>query len=211
MNLPLHVISLVVTGLLALVAGCGELPQAGIDQIGARAVAAPSDDSIRQMFEAADRACPRKVDPYTTLNEVKIVDDTNIEFHYVVDGAGAEFASRIEKKTLRAAMIDQMRGKAVARAVAERDLSIRHLYDDASGRRLLAYTIDRSAFDGASNPSGGRPGHSLGTTNVKADASQNVVDPAAQSEPALPQQWRPTKKSKENPAGVQQNPYLGKS
>ena len=119
-----------------------------VQKVGAKVVDKSSDEEIRQMFEQANSQCPMKMDPYTTLEEVKMLDDKNIEFYYRVNDQGRRLVKGLSKDRMRANAVEHMRGNPMAVAVAERDLSIQHIYEDKYGGHILSYTINKDVLAG---------------------------------------------------------------
>jgi hypothetical protein len=217
-----------------LLAGCGDIKGA-IQAVGAKVVEESSDETIRGMFEAANDACPTRMDAFTTLEEVEMIDDQRVEFHYLVNDAGKKIASRLDKRAMKKAAVDHMRGNVMANAIADRDLSIEHIYEDSAGNHILSYTINRAVLAGEMEPNGSEQSNPFEVTPVKASAAQNVVakvkaeskneakaelereaenavkEPPVEEKPALPQHFNPPHRTKDNPAGVQSNPYVNKT
>lgn len=141
-----------------LLSGCGELAKTGLKgalrKAGAKVVENSSDETLRQMFEQANAECPVKVDIFTTLEEVEMIDDTRVEFRYLVNDAGRKLTSRFDKGAMKRSAVEHMKGNPMAVAIAERDLSIEHIYLDSSGNHLLSYTINRAVLDGDLEPVG---------------------------------------------------------
>ena len=205
-----------------LVCGCGQNGVRGIlQQVGAKAVERSSEDELRKMIDSTNDLCPQRVDAFTTLKEVELIDDTNVEFRYVVNNAGKKFAARFDKRALREAMVEHMRGNAMAVAIAERDLSIQHIYHDELGGHVLSYTINRAVLAGDFDPLGAEKSNPFDVQTVQADAADIVADPAlqepaveqppAKKKPPMPRHFKGSKRSKENPAGVQSNPYFNET
>ncbi len=222
--------------------GCGKVAKMALkgtlENVGAEIVDNSSDDSIRQMFEQADALCPTRMDAYTTLESVKMIDDRRVEFRYQVNNEGKNLARRFNKDLLRKAAVDHMKGNAMAMAIAKRDLSVEHIYEDVFGGHILSYTINKQVLAGNDYPTGDRRTNPFNVQTVKADPKDQVnvknekpadeeTEPAASSatpdlnaplveppaeieppKPELPQQIQPQKRTKENPAGVQSNPFF---
>jgi hypothetical protein len=157
----------------------------------------------------------------------------------------------------------------MAVAIAQRDLSIEHIYQDSRGNHILSYTINRAVLEGDDDPIGSERVNPFHVENVKADAAAGIVqsDPAssarifpakasesnvepsqqtssresnkeadgrsptirqptdatgqrgkkvsrdvdtADQKPPLPQQYKP-KRTRDNPAGVRDNPYIDRT
>ena len=118
------------------------------EKVGAKVVSKSSDDEIREMFEKTNKQCPVKMDAFTTLERVNMIDEQNIEFHYKVNDKGRRLVKGISKERMRQNAVEHMKGNAMAVAVAERDLSIQHIYEDRFGGHILTYTINKAVLNG---------------------------------------------------------------
>lgn len=209
------------------------------EKYGAKVVNKSSDDDIREMFSKTNDQCPIKMDAYTTLERVTMLDDKNIEFYYKVNDKGRRLVKGLSKERMRKNAVQHMKGNAMAVAVAERDLSIIHVYEDKFGGHILSYTINKSVLNGQ-EPIGEQKGNPFAVTPVKAKptvkatekVAEKVDDQSGESEPVgeeteepvkaapelesnpepepvdlLPQQYKPQKRTRENPAGVRANPF----
>jgi hypothetical protein len=211
--------------------GCGEVAKMGVTgvmhKVGAKVVEGSSDEDLIKMFEQANEACPTRMDAFTTLVEVKLIDERQAEFRYIVNDQGKQLLTRINKRTLKQAAVDHMKGNAMAVAVAQRDLSIEHIYEDSRGSHLLSYTINRDVLAGNLDPVGDERSNPFDVTTVKAEATDSVLQEEQEEvesapiveqapieeqapivEPPLPQKFESPKRSKDNPAGVQGNPFF---
>lgn len=196
--------------------GCGDLAKMGmkgaLQKVGAKVVEGTSDEALRNMFEQANAACPTRMDAFTTLEEVEMVDDTRVEFRYLVNDAGKKLASRLDKRAMRKAAVDHMKGNPMAVAIADRDLSIEHIYEDSAGNQILSYTINRAVLDGDLDPIGTERSNPFDVTTVKADAESSVVlhdleEETTEEEATLPQDLSPAH-STDNPTGLRSNPFF---
>lgn len=138
--------------LLAPIAGCDI--KSAMQQFGANQVKSSSKDEVRKMFEQANAACPQKTDAFTTLNEGVIIDDNTIEFRYSVDKCGERMLAAVDQQTLKKNAVEVMKGNPMAVAVADRDLTIHHLYESKTGVQVLAYEINKETLAGNFNPVG---------------------------------------------------------
>ena len=208
--------------------GCGEIAKLGVkgamQKVGAHVVEGASDEDLMKMFKQANEACPRRMDAVTTLVEVKLIDERQAEFRYIVNDQGKQMITRINKRSLKKSAVEHMKGNAMAVAVAQRDLSIEHIYDDSRGSYLFSYTINRDVLAGNLDPVGDERSNPFKVSTVKAEATQTVseeevkqtstaeqtsiAEPAPIVEPPLPQQFKAPKRTKDNPAGVQGNPFF---
>ena len=208
------------------------------EKAGARVVDGSSDDDILEMFRKANRNCPTRMDEYTTLVEVKIVDEQTIEFHYRVTDTGKRLVSRMSPDLVKRKMVDVMKANEMVVAIVDRDLSIHHMYEDRYGGHVLSYMINREVLNGNLNPNGSEKANPFadpapptqsnaiaknGSTKAKkptvkpsieipkVDVSEvrNVsLQPESTPENPLPTQYRTPKSSKQNPAGVAGNPFF---
>lgn len=220
--------------LCCLISGCGEIVKLGVtgvmQKVGAHTVEGCSDENLIEMFEQANEACPTRMDALTTLVEVKLIDKRNAEFRYIVNDQGKQLLTRINKRTLKKSAVEHMKGNAMAVAVAQRDLSIEHIYEDSRGNHLLSYTINKQVLEGNMDPVGEERANPFNATTVKAKATDGVLEERVESaatvqptptaeqtpsverppivEPPLPQKFTPPKRTKNNPAGVQGNPFF---
>ncbi|NND96070.1 MAG: hypothetical protein HKN47_01935 [Pirellulaceae bacterium] len=187
-------------------------------KVGAKAVEGSSDEDIRVMFEKANSACPTRMDEFTRLMEVKIVDDQNIEFRYEVNDRGRRLVQRIDQDQLKKNAVAVMKNNEMAVAVAERDLSIQHIYEDKHGSYLFSYTINRDVLDGNFYPSGREKSNPFAGGDVEVKTVSNNVDPATlpkeiqelteRKDLAKPVKTKRSRRDKTNPASVQGNPFL---
>jgi hypothetical protein len=225
-----------------LAVGCGDIAKVALKNTLKNAAGssgeATSNDDIRAMFEQANAMCPRKMDAYTTLESVKMIDDRHIEYKYRVNNEGKNLARQFDKDLLRRAAIKMMKGNAIAVAIAKRDLSIEHVYEDAFGGHVLSFTINRQVLEGNPYPLGDEQANPFGVQTAGAKSSDDVTadrpaapanqtnrsddDKAAaadseplpldpepiQSEPEPLPQPFKPERSKDNPAGVRANPFL---
>jgi hypothetical protein len=171
------------------------------------------------------------MDAYTILQEIKVLDDHRVEFRYLVNEQGKQLTSGLSQCAMRTAAVKAMQGNPLAVAIAERDLSVEHVYNDASGNRILSYTIDREVLAGRQPLQGTSQSNPFDVTTVSTaatnDAVENDVSSAVAAEPGsepvpvdtpditpaetippMPQQFKSPLRSKDNPAGVQANPYF---
>lgn len=165
-----------------------------------------TDDEILKMFKEARRICPRRVDPFTTLEDIVVLDDTHIEYRYKVSQQGSLLVQRMDAKALRSQAIQGMRENKMAVAIAEKDLDIQHVYENHAGAIILSYTINKDVLEGR-EPIGAEQSNPFMTKNVKATSDDNVATPAATG-PTAVQPYVPAKRTESNPAGVQGNPFF---
>jgi hypothetical protein len=192
-------------------AGCSDIAKMALEKIGESAVSGTTDEGMRRLFEQADAACPRRMDAYTTLENVEMIDDTSVEFRYLVNDAGKQFMSGMEPQKMRKNAVESMQGNAMAVAIADRDLSVEHIYEDAAGDRILAFTINRAVLDGDEDALGKKRFNpfdvealvesALFADPKKSSIGQGEIGP----EVAMPQEFRPTS---DHPAGLQSNPFF---
>ena len=208
------------------------------ENMGAAKVETSSDEEVLQMFRDANDQCPTTIDEFTVLNEVKIIDNQNIEFHYIVNDKGKRAVRGLSQDVMRKRMVASMKGNKMVEAVAERDLKIHHFYEDNHGSHLLAYVIDKAALEG--RQSVGKEKSNPFITTVKADTKNTVSEPVTsevvetvksdpkveeaaenteviaptnqdltpEPEKHVPEAYKPEKRSRDNPAGVQDNPFF---
>ena len=132
-----------------------------------RTVADSSPDQLREMIQQTNKNCPVQMDAFTTLQRIEVLDETNIEYQYLVNQKGSAFVGELDESVLRALVIKEMNGNPMAVAVAEHGLRIHHIYRDESGRSLLQYVIDRESLNGESQ---------VTTASVKKNAAPNIND-----------------------------------
>ncbi len=229
---------LLVAASSCLVAGCGEIAKLALKGT-LKSTDSPAErgepvEAIHELFEQANAMCPKRMDAYTTLESVKMIDDRRVEYKYRVNNEGKNLARQFDKDLLRKAAIKMMKGNAMAVAIAKRDLSIEHIYEDAFGGHVLSFTINRQVLQGNPYPVGSEQENPFGVQTVSAKSSDDVTaDPIAASsaetelapptndsatdkeplavepepEPALPEMFKPAR-SKENPAGIRSNPFF---
>ncbi len=200
--------ALAITSACLATSGCGKVAKVvakgAIEQVASDvADGGLSEQDIRQMFEQVNAACPRQTDQYTTLESVKMIDDRRVEYRYKVTREGKNILRRIDKEVLRKAAVDHTKGNAMAVAIAERDLTVEHVYEDAFGSHVLSYTINKQVLAGNYYPLGEEKGNPFATSTVKADPSQQVVvktetapstgetQPSEQETPTAPEQTIP--------------------
>lgn len=235
------ILSLFVGGML-VITGCDPANMGAFrgvaEKVGGKVVNRSSDEEVREMFRKANDQCPVKMDPYTTLARVTMVDDTNIEFYYSVNDKGRRLVKGLSKDRMRENAVQHMKGNPMAVAIAERDLTVRHIYEDQFGGHILSYTINKAVLNGQ-QPLGDEQGNPFAANTVKATADEVVTEPAEEAEASepesvdevgvetesqlepevlpepepepedlLPQEYRPPKRSRDNPAGVQANPFF---
>ena len=164
----------------------------------AKAVSEVSDEDVVRMFEQVNNACPRKVDKWTRLVEVKVLDDQSVEYRYEVSDTGKRMVSKASRKLIRQNMVQAMKGNPVAVAIAERDMVIEHVYKDRSGNKLMSFAITRSMLNGEASLEGFEADGPFAATSVSSE----------QAEPTLPQRMRPYLSSPDNPAGIHANPFV---
>jgi hypothetical protein len=219
-----------------LAVGCGDIAklalQSSLQSGGSPATEEAPIEEIREMFAQANRLCPKKMDAFTTLEAVKMVDDRRVEYRYRVNNEGKNLARQFDKDMLRKAAIRMMKGNAMAVAIADRDLTVEHIYQDGFGGHVLSFTINRQVLRDNPFPVGSEQEEPFGMHTVSAKTSDDVtVEPsvvsAAESEladshqgsdpetgplsvepePPLPQPFKSTR-SKDNPAGIRANPFI---
>lgn len=117
-----------------------------------RTVSHSSDDEVRGIFAAANAQCPIRMDAFTTLERIDVIDDVNVEYHYRVNQQGSKLVAKLDTQLLQQLAVEQMQGNPIAVAVAERGLSVRHVYHDESNVELLAYVINKSVIEGDTDP-----------------------------------------------------------
>ncbi len=208
------------------------------EKVGAKVVSKASEDDIREMFRKTNDQCPVKMDVYTTLERVTMIDEKNVEFFYKVNDKGRKLVQGISKDRMRQNAVQHMKGNAMAVAVAERNLTIRHIYEDRFGGHILSYVINKAVLEGR-EPIGDQQGNPFSVKTVKAKATKDVtasaieveptdtesvaaeesdaepvsvLEPAPEPEPEpedlLPEPYKPAKRTRDNPAGVQANPFF---
>ena len=208
-----------------LFGGCDKLAKSALkgslSKVGATIVESSSDDEIRNMFEQADAACPRTIDVHTTLEHVKMVNDQHVEFHYKVNDQGMEMVTYFDKVSMKKSAVDHLKDNPMAVAIAERDLSVEHIYEDDIGTHLFSFTINKHTLAGDLNPIGETQSNpfNVQTVSAKEDESVNLdrffyqeeeSDHEEQQEhvvadpiPVLPRQASP-----DHGGGVQVNPFF---
>ena len=204
-------------GSAILLTGCGKgamaMLTAAREKAGAHVVNNSSESDIRKMFQQANDQCPTRIDEYTTLVEVTIVDERNIEFHYKVNDAGKRLTAGLDPNVMRHRMVASIKNNEMAVAIAERDLAIHHIYEDRFGGHLLSYIISRDVLNGNMHPSGRQQPNpfagSSGSMATQSSPQPPLRNASTQSEaPNLPTRIRHRKKTRSNPAGVENNPYF---
>lgn len=207
----------------ALNAGCGD-----VASMMANATSSDTEvdyQKVMKMFRDADADCPTTVDQWTTLVAVNIVDERNIEFRYEVSDEGRNLVRRIPKEQMRRTAIAAMKRKRMVVAVAEKDLSIQHIYEDRYGSYVLSYTINRQVLDGNLYPTGSEKtnpfaadekvvkksvAEQIFATEVGMTREDDVTFPKSGSDVNFPSQIKTSRRgNKDNPHGVHANPYLG--
>tara|TARA_R110002049_G_scaffold2750_8_gene22151 strand:- start:65308 stop:66027 length:720 start_codon:yes stop_codon:yes gene_type:complete len=137
-----------------------------------------SPDQLVEMIEQTNEQCPVAMDAFTSLEHIKVIDDLNIEYQYSVNQKGSRLVGDMDANLLRDIAVEQMKGNAMAVAVAERGLRVRHVYRDETGQPLLQYTIDQQSIAGESS----KPDDSV--QQVKSTKIADVLflpeDPATQ-------------------------------
>ena len=178
--------SLVVAASSCLTVGCGNIVKFALESSlesvnSSSAEDAPVED-VRAMFEQVNAMCPKQMDEYSTLESVKMIDDRRVEYKYRVNNEGKSLARRFDKDLLRKAAIRMMKGNAMAVAIAERDLSVEHIYEDAFGGHVLSFTINQQVLRGNPYPVGREQENPFGVQTVSATPSDDVtVDPVVTS------------------------------
>ncbi len=223
MNRPCCVLLIAAIGCLA--AGCGDVANIALKGTLAKVVDSSSDEAIRSMFEQADAACPTRMDAYTTLESVKMIDDKRVEFRYKVSNEGKSLASRFNKQVLKKAAVAHMKGNAMAVAIAKRDLSIEHIYEDVFGGHILSYTINKQVLAGDLDAAGDKQTNSYEVRTVKAEAMQSAdlasAEEAAAGDPSaaeldpdrpelpkpLPMEFKPNRTNRQ-PRGYPSKSFL---
>lgn len=208
-----------------LLCGCSDIVKTGMSgvmqAVGAQAVEGCSDEDLVKMFKRANDACPTRMDAFTTLEEVKLIDQGKAEFRYIVNHQGKQLLTRIDKQTLKKSAVEHMKGNAMAVAVAQRDLSIEHIYEDTRGNHLLSYTINREVLEGNLSPVGDERSNPFTATTVRAEETESVLEdqtpssataaPQTISKPMLPQQINSPNGREDNPAGIHGNPFVSET
>lgn len=186
-------------------AGCSQQTvQTLIKTAAVKALKNTSDESLRKMFEQANKQCPQRMDAFTTLEEIVMIEDNRVEYRYKVNAAGKQLASRLDTNAMQQAFVDNMKGNPMAVAIAERDLAIDHIYNDESGNYVLSYTIDRAVLDGTADPSHTPRSNPYGTPPVKT-----AVDSAFYADTSDSASDRPRKiKTAAGVPGIQSNPFF---
>ncbi len=165
--------------LSVLSVGCGDLTniflEGSLQSVAANSVRCSSDETIREMFETANAACPTRIDQFTTLESIEMLDDRRAVFRYRVNHQGKRLANRFNKRDLKAAVVKQLLGNPMAVAIAERDMSIEHIYEDSAGNHLLSFTINKQVLDGNPYPVGEQRENPFGVTTVRSSAEHQVV------------------------------------
>ncbi len=154
------------------------------EKFGAKVVNKSSDEDIREMFRKTNDQCPIKMDAYTTLERVTMLDDKNIEFYYKVNDKGRKLVKGLSKERMRKNAVEHMKGNAMAVAVAERDLTIVHVYEDRFGGHILTYTINKDVLNGQ-EPIGKEQGNPFAVKTVKAKAEEQPSEAAEPAEAAV--------------------------
>ena len=184
---PRHCVCLLATVVLTL-AGCDPASMGqfrGVaEKMGAKAVNGSSDEEIREMFRKTNDQCPVKMDQFTTLESVVMVDDKNIEFNYRVTDQGRKLVQGISKDRMRKSAVTHMKGNAMAVAVAERDLTIRHIYEDRFGGHILSYTINKTVLAGG-QALGEEQGNPFAVNTVSSEPEQDVTEPEQSPEDSV--------------------------
>lgn len=218
-------VTLLLVGTVAI-GGCKDIARASLrgamEKVGARAVEGSSDQQLRSIFESANAACPVQMDAFTTLEGVEMIDDRYVEYRYLMTEEATEIASRIDKRAMKRAAVEHIKGNAVAVAMVERDLVVEHIYEDAAGNHVLSFIINRAVLEGDLEPLGTERSNPLDVTKVKASGDREAIDPVAaekieQTEasedqgPPLPKQLRQPAGNQRNPAGLQTNPFFNET
>lgn len=188
-------------------AGCSKSSlKCALQKAGAQMLKNSSDQSLEEMFEQANKACPRRMDAFTTLDEIVMVDQGRVEYRYIVNAAGKQLASRLDKDVMKQAFIDNMRGNPMAVAIAERDLAIDHIYNDEAGNYVLSYTIDRAVLAG-----GAQPTRTPQTNPFSAKPARSTIDSAFYADTSESTSTPSTSGSSPNTPGLRTNPFVQSS
>ena len=101
-----------------LLVGCDKVAKLAVketlENVGAAAIDGSSGEEIREMFAQANAACPRKMDQFTTLESITMVDDRHVEYRYKVNQEGRTLARKFDKQVLQQAAIKMMQGNATS-------------------------------------------------------------------------------------------------
>jgi hypothetical protein len=118
----------------------------------------------------------------------------------------------MDPREMRKHAVENMMGNAMAVAIADRDLSVEHIYKDAAGDRLLAFTINRAVLDGEEDAIGRKRFNpfdveALVESALFADPKKSSIaqGEAIGQEVAMPQEYQSTS---DHPAGLQTNPFF---
>jgi hypothetical protein len=220
----------------SVLGGCKEIARASLrgafEKVGAKAVKGSSDEQLRDMFASANAACPVQMDAFTTLEGVKMLDDRRVEYRYVMNDAATQIASRLDKRAMKKAAVDHIKGNPMAVAIAERDLVVEHIYEDSAGNHVFSFIINRAVLEGDLEPFGTEQSNPFDVTTVKAsgngeavdqpedeaveeaaeeapdEAAEEVIEEPKKEKPPLPKPFQRPRRTRDNPAGVQTNPYF---
>ena len=194
-----------------ITSGCDDLGIVIKDEAGAKVVDASSRENVLEMFRNMNSECPVTMDEYTKLVRVDVLDDHNIEFRYVVNQKGRNIVKQLSKDWLRDNAIREMKKNKTVVAVADKDLSIQHIYEDHFGGHVLSYTINKQALNGNPFPIGSKRGNPFldGATPITPVSVDNAMPQSASKSVDLPQKvTSPRPHTNDNPAGVADNPYF---
>lgn len=187
--------------------GCSKAGFKGaLQNAGVRMLRNSSNESLQEMFEQANKSCPRRMDAFTTLDEIVMVDGNRVEYRYIVNAAGRQLASQLNKNAMRKAFVDNMKGNPMAVAIAERDLAIDHIYNDESGDYVLSYTINRSVLEGTAQATGSSKSNPYGDSPAKS-----AVDSAFYADTREPVTTPPASGSSASVPGMRTNPFFSGS
>jgi hypothetical protein len=123
-------------------------------KMGAKAMEGLSDEELRNIFEAANAACPVRMDEFTTLEGVEMVDDKRVEYRYVMNDEATKIASRLDRRAMKKSAVDHIKGNPVAIAIAQRELVAEHIYEDSAGNHVISFIINRAVLEGDLEPTG---------------------------------------------------------
>jgi len=125
-----------------------DILETAVNDVAVRDVSLATGDQLNATLDQINQQCPIKMDAFTTLQRVEVIDDANVDYIYSVNQRGAKRIGNVKTRDLQAAVIEQIKGSVIAVAIADQGLVVRHLYRDESGGELLSYVIDRSVLEG---------------------------------------------------------------
>jgi hypothetical protein len=168
-------------------------------------------ESMLATLISEQEKCPLEINEHVTLKQIEHLGKDRIKYHYTV--SSAKHVSMNNQEEVEAEVIARMNASPLAPSIKKLDMQMQHFYKTPEGACTLWLNMTKKDLQTTEEKESEAEGSQ--ESDIEDDA-EAVADPEAgtdadeateSAEPWLPQEFKPTQRTNNNPAGIQLNPY----